>query len=53
VKDLAFDVLAPDELGEGNEGPLAFPDWRVNWRRFAGECRKLIHLMDEYAGTPL
>jgi len=44
VKDLAFEVLTPDELGEeGEEGGYAVQT--VNARRFAGECEKLGELM--------
>jgi len=51
VKDVAFEILAPDELTEdedafGGGDVLGFPDRRVNARRFIGECEKLIELME-------
>jgi hypothetical protein len=45
VKDIAFEVLAPDELADENEEISGFPDWRVNARRFILECEKLIEVM--------
>ena len=48
IKDIAFDVLAPDELADPEEDTFGFPDWRVNMHRFLGECDKLIELMEEY-----
>jgi hypothetical protein len=45
VKDVTFDVLPPDELAGEEEEGFGFPDWRINLRRFAGECHKLIELM--------
>jgi hypothetical protein len=48
IKDIAFDVLAPDELADPEEDTVGFPDWRVNMHRFLGECNKLIELMEEY-----
>ena len=46
-KDVAFTVLAPDELGEEEGGE--FPDWRVNQQRFVGECTQLAALMTRCA----
>lgn len=46
-KDVTFAVLAPEELGEEEGGE--FPDWRVNQQRFAGECRQLTALMEQFA----
>jgi len=45
VKDITFEVLAPDELADEDEGALGFPDWRVNAQRFIGECERLIKVM--------
>jgi len=45
VKDIAFEVLAPDELAGEDEETLGFPDWRVNARRFILECEKLAEAM--------
>ncbi len=46
-KDVRFEVLAPDELGEEEGGD--FPDWRVNQQRFVGECEQLMAIMDRFA----
>lgn len=48
-KDVAFTVLAPDELGEEEGGE--FPDWRVNQQRFVGECAQLSALMARFAAA--
>lgn len=48
-KDVAFTVLAPDELGEEEGGE--FPDWRVNQQRFVGECTQLATLMTRFAAA--
>jgi hypothetical protein len=48
VKDVAFEVLAPDELADEGEKTFGFPDWRVNAQRFVGECEKLRELMEDY-----
>lgn len=45
VKDIHFEVLAPDELAGEDEEVLGFPDWRVNVRRFVLECDKLVEIM--------
>ncbi len=56
VKDITFEVLAPDELAGDESGqgerrgvgdPPGFPDRHVNRRRFVGECRRLTALMEE------
>ncbi|RME62024.1 MAG: DNA double-strand break repair nuclease NurA, partial [Caldilineae bacterium] len=52
VKDVAFEVLAPDELGDEDDDEGGFPDWRVNQRRFVAECNKLCELMEMYAERP-
>lgn len=52
VKDVVFDVLAPDELGDEDDGEGGFPDWRINQLRFAAECEKLCQLMEAYADRP-
>ncbi len=50
VKDLAFEVLAPDELaGEEESGDGDFPDWRVNQRRFEMECRVIVEYIQAHA----
>ena len=45
IKDITFEVLAPDELADEDEEALGFPDWRVNAQRFIGECERLIEVM--------
>ncbi len=45
VKDIHFDVLAPDELAGEDEEIVGFPDWMVNVRRFVLECEKLVETM--------
>jgi hypothetical protein len=54
VKDIAFEVLSPNELGEDGEenGDGDFPNWRVNQLRFVMECEKICELMAEYADRP-
>jgi hypothetical protein len=47
VKDINFEILAPDELADDEEDILGFPDRRVNARRFVQECEKLVALMEE------
>ena len=48
VKDIAFEVLAPDELADEDEDIVGFPDWRVNLQRFVGECERLTAFMADY-----
>ena len=59
VKDLLFEVLAPDELAsqaddpgasEGQAGASPFPDTLVNLRRFEAECRAVRDYMRAQAG---
>lgn len=50
VKDVSFEVLAPQELaGEGEGEAGGFPDRQVNWRRFQGECERLVACMEACA----
>jgi len=51
VKDIHFEVLAPDELADESEDVLGFPDWRVNARRFVAECEKLVEIMQSAHGA--
>ncbi len=57
VKDIDFEVLAPDELeddgddGDGSGG-MGFPNWRINQLRFVRECEKLCQLMAAYDEAP-
>lgn len=46
-KDVHFEVLTPNELGDEESGD--FPDWRVNQRRFVLECEQLVALMERFA----
>lgn len=49
VKDVAFEVLPPNELGEEADDEGGFPTWYVNQQRFVGECTTLCTLMEQYA----
>jgi hypothetical protein len=54
VKDVAFEVLAPNELApaEGDApDERGFPDWRVNQLRFVRECEMLCDLMARSAAA--
>jgi hypothetical protein len=46
VKDIYFEVLAPDELAGEDEEIVGFFDWMVNFRRFALECKQLGEMME-------
>lgn len=48
VKDILFEVLPPDELADEETEATGFPDWRVNLRRFVGECDRLVALMHAF-----
>jgi hypothetical protein len=52
-KDVSFEVLAPNELGDATDDlESGFPDWRVNQRRFVGECERICALMERLAADP-
>lgn len=59
VKDLAFEVLAPDELagnddaagGDDADPRALFPDTLVNLRRFEEECRTVEEYIRSHAGA--
>ncbi len=51
-KDIAFEVLAPDELLDSGGDDGVFPNWRVNQERFVLECAKLCEFMESCAGRP-
>jgi hypothetical protein len=53
VKDLTFEVLAPNELAEeaDDRGGSDFPDWRVNLRRFEMECRAIVEYVEAHASA--
>jgi len=52
VKDVSFEVLSPAELGEGEDDSddASYHSEAVNWRRFEGECRRLIDYMRNARG---
>lgn len=49
IKDIAVEVLPPDELTEDEGEESGFPDWRVNWRRFEMEVESLVKYMEANA----
>ncbi len=49
VKDVAVEVLTPDELGEDHETD-GFPGWSVNYRRFRLEVEAITAYMRRKAG---
>jgi hypothetical protein len=49
MKDIAVEVLPPDELTEDEGEESGFPDWRVNWRRFEMEVERLVNYMETNA----
>ncbi|MDE0140830.1 MAG: DNA double-strand break repair nuclease NurA [Caldilineaceae bacterium] len=51
-KDIAFEVLAPDELLDSDSNDDFFPNWRVNQERFILECAKLCEFMERCAERP-
>ena len=60
VKDVAFEIITPDELEEaeaenagdgGGRGDGNFAAWYINQRRFALECETLVALMSEHGGV--
>ncbi len=52
VKDLAFEVLAPDEMAEtAGDGGSDFPDERVNLRRFQMECSAIVEYAEAHANA--
>ena len=51
VKDIAVEVLAAEELAEGEREERGFPDWCVNWRRFEMEVERLVTYMQANAGA--
>ncbi len=53
VKDVAFEVLAPNELAKPGEEGGGFPDLQVNLRRFVGECEQLTAFMADYRSAPV
>jgi hypothetical protein len=53
VKEISFEVLAPDELADPDEDAFGFPDWRVNAQRFLQECERLVDLMQGARDDPV
>ncbi len=54
VKDIAFEVLTPEELSDDDADDAAgsFAGQYVNRVRFERECDKLCELMEHYAAAP-
>lgn len=56
VKDVEFEVLAPDELSAEEDAvdrpDSSFPNQNVNRVRFVRECEKLCEFMMHYADAP-
>lgn len=46
TKDVDVRILAPDELAPDESESGGFPDWRVNWSRFALEVNALTTYME-------
>jgi hypothetical protein len=56
AKDLSVEILTPPELAEEEGQPVGFPDWKINWRRFEMEVKRITEYMEANAGaepTPL
>jgi hypothetical protein len=52
VKDLAFEVLAPDDLAEEVDDSRGdYPDLRVNLRRFEMECQATVRYIETHKGS--
>jgi hypothetical protein len=53
VKDLAFEVLAPDDLAEEveDDGKGDYPDLRVNLRRFDMECQATVRFIEAHKAS--
>lgn len=60
IKDIAFEVITPDELegaeadgasDGGGRGEGNFAGWYINQRRFALECETLVTLMNDHAAA--
>lgn len=54
IKDLDFDILAPQDLADGEDvdDERGVPSWRVHQERFVRECTKLCELMTQAANRP-
>jgi len=51
VKDIHFEVLAPDELSPDRLERQTYPDQLVNARRFDLECQQVAATLRSYAGA--
>ena len=51
VKDIAVEILSPDEMAEEGIQETGFPDWKINWRRFQMEVNRLAAYMKANADT--
>ena len=45
IKDIAVEILGPDELSGQDQGDSGFPDWQINWKRFEMEVDCLVQYM--------
>ena len=57
IKDVAFEILAPNDLTDGNDdigdfAEASFAIQQVNQMRFLHECERLCLIMAEYAELP-
>ncbi|MEZ4614590.1 MAG: DNA double-strand break repair nuclease NurA [Caldilineaceae bacterium] len=54
IKDVAFEVLSPKELGDeaGDDSASSFANQTINRIRFEREVDKLCELMESYADAP-
>ena len=51
VKDIAVDILGPDELSGQDQDDSGFSDWQINWKRFEMEVDCLLQYMQSRAGS--
>jgi len=49
VKNIAVEVLTPNEMSNESVWQTAFPDWQINWRRFEMEAARLVEYMEANA----
>lgn len=48
VKDIACEVLGPEDLAEDEREEGGFPDWIINWKRFEMEVDCLAEYMERH-----
>ncbi|NIS81869.1 MAG: DNA double-strand break repair nuclease NurA [Anaerolineales bacterium] len=51
VKDVAVEILTPEELGDEPKETDGFPGWTINFRRFRREIEVIVEYMERKAGT--